>query len=113
MTSPSNVFAKVWLAAIRKRQTGRRHHINIPTSHQSPTQTIGDFKGSSWLHCNSSSRLVSIFPHLVAQEVLLVPRGARWLTVRGPFELPSQLRPSVPLLCVPARKAAWMLAWTH
>lgn len=47
MTSLTNVFAKVWLAASGKRHTGRRHHINIPTSHRSWAEMIGDFKGSS------------------------------------------------------------------
>lgn len=50
----------------------------------SPTSLLS-LSASCRLHCNSSPRLVSIFPHLVAQEVLLVPWGACWLAVRGPL----------------------------
>ncbi|CAB1430895.1 unnamed protein product [Pleuronectes platessa] len=85
MTYPNNTFAEVWLAASVKRRTSRQHGIDIPTSHQSQTQTVGDFKGSSCGPRGASSSPRSLLAH-----------GQR------PFELPSQLRPSFSLLCVPA-----------
>lgn len=48
-TLPANVFLPaVWRVASGRWEASRRRHINGPTSHWSPAQMMGEYKGSSW-----------------------------------------------------------------